>query len=318
MDKDLPLKIRVDIRNLWDSPNSSLHKSIADLKATLGHTITPLAQWSLLWSELGDTFPDKTTFVPSIVATTTVWYDQLLARLDDEAWAEELLTILEGHGGEITLRVQPASDMSTVWDKKLRVFVLNVAAVEPHRVSAALEKSFDHLFSPAKVDVEDEDWADVKTPPLPSSRSGDTATLPTAADGTPTCLPTVDQLPRPSDLFASKAPYTLIVTAGHDRLEIQCSHEPSLQLLHDYLKKHAKVNQNDSLRRPIYTLALFESDFCASVMDTLWVEHTMKWLRSINPTLVLAFVESVLGYELVSSTASTWMYRRQLVVERRR
>jgi hypothetical protein len=53
---------------------------------------------------------------------------------------------------------------------------------------------------------------------------------------------------------------------------------------------------------------LHDSDFCFGVMDLLTIEH---WSNrgTINPTIVLAFIEGVLGYQMVHTTGSHWIYR---------
>lgn len=58
-------------------------------------------------------------------------------------------------------------------------------------------------------------------------------------------LPVVASLPRPDELFL-QPPYHLSLTHGHQHIEVQCSHSPTLQLLADYLKRWCRVNHADS------------------------------------------------------------------------
>lgn len=94
---DRPLKVRVDIRDLWDSSKSSVNESVSSLNKILGHTITPRVEWPILWADLKERFPDNTIFVPTVVRYTIAWYERLSGRLDNEAyaeWTEQLLNVL--------------------------------------------------------------------------------------------------------------------------------------------------------------------------------------------------------------------------------
>lgn len=86
-----------------------MHEAIEALQGTLGHKIIPQVQWSLLWDELKDRFPDKTTFVPTICRITIAWYERLLWRLDSEnfpEWTEEVLGLLAQSGGTKYLHIE--------------------------------------------------------------------------------------------------------------------------------------------------------------------------------------------------------------------
>ncbi|KAK0471337.1 hypothetical protein EDD18DRAFT_1418366 [Armillaria luteobubalina] len=61
-------------------------------------------------------------------------------------------------------------------------------------------------------------------------------------------LPVLSSLSRPSDLFMSAVPYILTLSFRDEGLVVYCSHEPTLELLNEYLKKWAKTNAHDSLR----------------------------------------------------------------------
>jgi hypothetical protein len=92
-----PLKVRVDIRDLWDAPGAAVGKSVDSLYKTLGHKIIPEVEWPALWTDLADRFPEKEGFVPAVVAASTAWYERLLARLENSVyskWTDELLETL--------------------------------------------------------------------------------------------------------------------------------------------------------------------------------------------------------------------------------
>lgn len=59
----------------------------------------------------------------------------------------------------------------------------------------------------------------------------------------PEYLPLVGALPRPDDLLL-RPPYNLRVQASYETVTVECSHSPTLQLLHDYLAQWCRVNHN--------------------------------------------------------------------------
>ncbi|KAG7085572.1 hypothetical protein E1B28_003128 [Marasmius oreades] len=326
--ESLPLKVRADIRDLWDSPNSSLHESIVNLEKTLGHRIAAEAEWLVLWSSLQARFPDKSTFVPTVTRYAITWYERLLVRLEDDnhaAWIEELLNVLVECKRLSVLKVEPCqSDKNTTpymtWDANFGSFCLGIPTSDPSpsfRLAAILDGYFDNLFSgeARRSAAEDDDWADVavvEEKPLPPPSKAP------AAHPAPTeeRLPNVDTLARPNELF--KAITHIMVIKSHREdpfrnfLTVECSHQQSLELMSAYLTKWAKTNASDSLRRPVFKIELFESDFSPGILDILRIEPNMTYKKDINPTIVLAFVEGVLGYGMVhadTTSGSTWMYR---------
>ncbi len=148
-------------------------------------------------------------------------------------------------------------------------------------------------------------------------------------------LPVLSSLSRPSDLFTSTAPYILTISLYNrsedqtPRLVVNCSHEPTLKLLKGYLETWGKgagvclsflslvhadtitpQRQQSHLKS---NLTLVESEFYPGTMDTLIVSPKgLSWDRKgeVNPTVILAFIEGVVGYRMVSTTGSRWMYRR--------
>ncbi|KAK0458891.1 uncharacterized protein EV420DRAFT_1642605 [Desarmillaria tabescens] len=320
MNSEIPLKARVDIRDQWDSPNAPIHTSIATLQKTLGHKISPHAEWPALWSQLKDRFSDKSKFVPTVISIVVVWYERLLGRLDNDVyadWTEELLSALEGGA---SLRIEPAPPKvtrpTTTWDRKLRSFHLGIPNAEPMsqaRVASVFDKYFDDLFGETAGvadDQEDTEWAYVSSDPSSCSCFRLLPYPSTAGPSPSERLPVLSSLSRPSDLFTSTAPYILTITLrGREGLVVYCSHEPTLELLNEYLKKWAKTNTHDSLRRPIFKLTLVESDFCFGMTDTLVIEPYLSHHDGVNPTIVLAFIEGVVGYKMVYTTGSYWMYR---------
>ncbi|PBK67487.1 hypothetical protein ARMSODRAFT_311022 [Armillaria solidipes] len=123
----------------------------------------------------------------------------------------------------------------------------------------------------------------------------------------PEDLPDQYSLSPPSDLFTSTAPYILTVSlidkpGFSPSLVVDCSHEPSLNLLKRYLENWSNTSLTD-----------VESDLIPGKMDSLVVKASGSLLQrggKVNATVILAFIEGVLGYKMVSTTGSFWMYRR--------
>ncbi|KAJ7696571.1 hypothetical protein B0H17DRAFT_1198082 [Mycena rosella] len=321
MSKELPLKVRMDVRDLWDSSKSSVNDSVSALNKILGHTITPRVEWNVMWTDLKDRFPDNTIFVPTVVRYTIAWYERLSGRLENDAyeeWTEKFLDVLSDGSirKALSLHIEPAGPgvtrPSTKWNAKLATFHLCVPQTEPvsqSKLDSSFDKDFENLFN-TDIDAKDDDWADVEVETRTATVNPATISSPYEPPSV-VRLPVLDALARPLELFTSTGPYILIVEERGGMIVVQCSHEPSLELLAAYLNKWSKSNPNDSdsLKRSILKVELVESEYCFGLMDTLTVERTMaRNGNSINPTIILAFVEGVLGYKLTNTMGSCRTY----------
>jgi hypothetical protein len=86
----------------------------------------------------------------------------------------------------------------------------------------------------------DDEWANVdETGEAQSIRLKET-------DSGPDVLPNVETLSRPDILFRSLTPYMLnVALQSSNKLVVQGTHEPSLQLLSDYLQRWMKRDHRD-------------------------------------------------------------------------
>ncbi|KAK7022928.1 hypothetical protein VNI00_016818 [Paramarasmius palmivorus] len=319
----LPLKVRADIRDQWDSSKSSVKEAVENLNKTLGHQLTPEAEWSALWTSLQTRFPDKSTFIPTIVRYVIAWCERLLGRIENDgysAWTEELLNVLAE--SRRTLRPCPSDSTRpfTKWNATLGSFIIGIPNADPipqSRLTSIWDNCFESLFTdaePSSTLPAEDDWADVAEEPQQRQRVNASNTQP--FEHQVERLPTVNALARPNELFLSTAPHILMVHYRTDKITVECSHQPSLELLSNYLTKWNKTNPNDSARRPYYKYTLLESDFSFGVIDTLEIEPNMpRHVRPLNTTIVLAFIEGVLGYSMVHTTGSTWMYRSKTTLK---
>jgi hypothetical protein len=137
----------------------------------------------------------------------------------------------------------------------------NADAASPSQLTTAFDTDFANLFTDAPIL---DDIANL--PPTPMTASAPVA-APSAQTARPVPsnvvtaaqaidrLPSLDALPRPVGLLTSTAPYIMTVTAnGKDWMRIDCSHEPSLELLASYLKKWTKAITNDSERVCLFSI----------------------------------------------------------------
>ncbi|KAG6869935.1 hypothetical protein C0995_016162, partial [Termitomyces sp. Mi166 len=256
-----PLKICVDIRDLWESSKSDVQASIASLEKTLGHRIEPIIQWPILWNELKDRYPDKATFVPSIARIVNAWYSRLLWRLDSDnfpEWTEELLGHLSNGRKQLLIEPSPPphSRPKITWNFKTSSFYLNVPKLEPPRhskVVAAFDQDFDNVFNQGGASgPADEGWDDLAAEPSRTGAPGEprhAVTTHTVSEPLPVVdhLPGLGELSCPNEHFAATPPYILTLDAGNP-LVIRCSHDPTLELISSYFNRWGKQNTSDSLR----------------------------------------------------------------------
>ncbi|KAJ7215998.1 hypothetical protein GGX14DRAFT_442649, partial [Mycena pura] len=180
---------------------------------------------------------------------------------------------------------------STEWNTKLATFTLCIPKAEPvsqAKLDASYDKCFEYMFDPERQP----ETASDEHPPTSVTR-----------------LPVLDALARPPELFRLSGPYILVFEERGLQIVVQCSHEPSLELLAGYLTKWGKPNPMDSEKRNILKVELLESEYHYGMIDTLTIERNLGVTREpLNPTLVLAFIEGVLGYKLTSTNGSCRTY----------
>jgi hypothetical protein len=185
--------------------------------------------------------------------------------------------------------------------------------------------------SPVPAVAEDPEWADVSmhSPIIPqvSERQLRTHSHEEVADS----LPDIATIERPEELI-KKPPYWLIVRQERRNLIlIEGSHGPSLSVLEAYLKKWCRgevgrvdrvspvtlcsqplSNEVSWAQPPVVEIKLKESCFGLGLLhDTLVLETSRG--REISATLVLVFVENVLGYIPEpgrGSPGSIWEFKR--------
>ncbi len=230
------------------------------------------------------------------------------------------------------------------------------SASSPPTSSSQLLQDLDSIFTTSdQSKVEDEDWSAVHTPSTPTSDLDHSQAIltpsssfslpsrfPAGSQADPptklTSLPTLASLSRPDLLFQHSTPYIIHVrhernrqwnshpSGGStiqlpDRIIIQSTHEPSLKLMHDYFSKWTRSDPQTREKIPVMRHTLSPSCLVPGTSyDTLIIEpFSQVSARSgsvLNTALYLAFIESMLGYELSSrgsangNSGEFWELRR--------
>ncbi|KAK8116318.1 hypothetical protein PG984_012820 [Apiospora sp. TS-2023a] len=271
---DLPLKVRVGIRDSWSSDDAPVRQSLKKLRELLGLDVAVEPEWPLLLAALDDAYPDKQALVPAVAQCVRVLCDVLAAALQDEESNEEWIeTLLERAGGllRLFLEVQSskAEGLRLTWSNDRTGFVITLPRGQMPYLTELESVLRGQLLNCFKKDAGTsqsatlasrpaapaDDWADVSL----DAATGKAAVVETAREddrygntrsGPPAkaaydVLPDCNTLARPDDLLL-KPPYHLVVyDRGSGGVEVHCSHSPSLQLLNDYLKKWCRVNQQN-------------------------------------------------------------------------
>jgi hypothetical protein len=158
----------------------------------------------------------------------------------------------------------------------------------------------------AEVDTVNFDSASVFTPTITDRNI---ASRPAPLDS----LPNLNTIDRPEEL-TKRPPYYLYVRSSVDdrHIVVHGSHQASLELLAEYLKRWVKKNHKLTTKPDLAEVSLRGSSFgLATLFDRVEVVPQLNdgWTL-LSPTLVLVFVESVLGYRLTFQEGFVWHFRR--------
>ncbi|PPQ70402.1 hypothetical protein CVT24_013140 [Panaeolus cyanescens] len=354
----LPLRIRIAIRDEWDDPKSVLASKVAELKTKLGYEIVPglSTNWENFYKVLLPYYntpgTDNIHVVSRISEYAELFYETLSQLVDsrdlDDKWIKSLLGAL-GTGAEACRLTLDIADIEgprpyLSWVPGDGGFWMSIPRSPPAPKSVVVTGFQDDLLAPNFFYEEDEipdhhtpvqsgerkwvktDIADGKGDPsglegsasVPDISRMHVSSQPERGGATKRHLPAVKSLNRPLSLFKETAPYVMIVETTTSPLVVECSHQPSLELLADYLKTWGRQNPSDSLKRSFLKVELHESLFFAGLVDELTVEpfySTANQKRPINPTIILAFIEGVLGFRETHTTGKRWVYKMDVIVD---
>lgn len=126
----------------------------------------------------------------------------------------------------------------------LTLFLPKGGASEYRSISSRIGSDIEQVFSGKEApksqsapvgEILHEDFVDIA--PATATSKATTRVL---------SLPTLSTLPRPDNLFPTLLPYTLIVRRTGSGIDIEGSHQPTLELISEYFKRHARKNLNDT------------------------------------------------------------------------
>ena len=76
-----------------------MQKAMKELSDIIGIPVTIQWEWSMIWSQLENSFPDKTIFVPTMNSVISAWQSSLKTKLEDEhdeGWSDRFLEEVKG------------------------------------------------------------------------------------------------------------------------------------------------------------------------------------------------------------------------------
>ncbi|KAF5648685.1 cytochrome family 51 (sterol 14-demethylase) [Fusarium tjaetaba] len=332
----LPLKAKVSIRDNWEKHECRAQESMKKLKDVLGLEVHCEPQWQILVSELESFWEDKGELVSSVASFIHVWFEALTDLLDDEsheAWTDTLLTKVRELTSRLNLTVEVSENQrpSTKWSNAQLGFILYIPKDLTHQAAQYFGLFKEQLLEcfeenrPSKTlpihSTTGDEWADVGA----EDREEEPAKPPPTGSKTPAIdyLPDPNTLPKPSALF-QQAPYHLFVytslSSRSQKIEIECSHSQTLEVMAEYLKKWTMtiVNRTDKPPAVEITLNHAASGFgleCDKL--TLHCENRYGPIYNISAAAILNLVEGVFGYERVYGDSTSWHYRRDTPFKKR-
>ncbi|KAK4174506.1 hypothetical protein QBC36DRAFT_333522 [Triangularia setosa] len=316
----IPLKAQIAIRDQWQKKDGALQTTIKTLEELLGHEVDVEPEWHLLIAELDSYYPDKGNLVTIVTECVQVWARSMIELLDDsehEAWGEQLLEMVPSRL-RLFVAVADSDKGATSWSEQRRGFIVSLPKKQIFQPAELFPIFCGNLlicFNTDKKKTElpirdaqatvtpTDDWAEVEVNVDSSKPLSKVEFLPNAAS-----------LPRPDQLFL-RPPYYLTMTASTKRIEMHCSHSPTLQFLSDYLQRWCRVNRHDTTNPPAVQITLHQSAFGLGEMFNLLVlstEHT-RYTNEFQVTapMVAALIEGVLGYKLLPAQGG-WSFRRDV------
>ncbi|KAF7551234.1 hypothetical protein G7Z17_g5166 [Cylindrodendrum hubeiense] len=329
----LPLKAKVAVRDKWEKADSPVQTAIKEVKGLLGLDVHCEPEWPILISELEKVYEDKAQLIGALIGITQVWFATLAEIMDDstqDTWSEKVVEKINEVTSRlnVTLEVSETEQASTEWSDSRKGFLVLVPKVHVYQPA-----QFGSLFKDQLLDCFEEkkkpsqplpihsttgdEWADVGIDDTTERPA--TTVVSKGAASIVEYLPDPNTLPKPGTLLL-KPPYHLFIHAlGNNKLEIQCSHSATLEVLSEYLKRWCRINPNLTTKPPAVEITLNQGS-CGFGLTydtlTLYSENRYAGIFTVSPTLILHLVEGQFGYERVYSDATTWQYRRDTPFKR--
>ncbi|KAH8174831.1 hypothetical protein LIA77_06250 [Sarocladium implicatum] len=319
----LPLKIKLSLREHWDAPTSPAKRALHKLHEVLGLNVQCDPEWVIITSELRSSYDERgADLVVSVAGLIRGLCEAVIELADDETWADELWTRL-GDNGPKSLSIFPEVSSGSVdvpiarWDSPRRGIILSIPQTPITAPLECISSLKDNLLKAFEPQPSSNQWVQVDAAPDASAtveplrlQSLSIKEPRTTAQQPIQYLPDAASLPRPDELL-SRPPYYMIVRAvGELRIDVECTHSPTLDAIANYLKRWCRTNHSLSTKPPVVDIRLQPGSFGAGLVhDVLTLEASNQQFH-VSPTLILHLVESVFGYERTHTDTYSWQFQR--------
>jgi len=319
--KSLPMSARIQVRDNYGKDDSELAKNIAKLSKELSADVVFHLDWSEAWEKLGTSYKDNPQdFVQQLIHIGNDLVQSIQTVIDaNDAWGLSLLGKLEQAGKtQLDLYVKVDSNAKTaqpVWNPiestitlRLPLYTDTTHLYYPGSIRDAIPTIFDGNF-----DDSTSDHAPASSAPSssasqpvnePSSNNGGNKKISSA----PERFPPLSTIPQPSNLSKSTVPYWVTITTIGDSSKITGTHEPTIDLLAEYMEKWGNVTQNRTTSVKIERL---KSAFGQGNVGFV-VDRRTNFGPGPNEVLPLQLLQGPLGYEVTKTDGRTWVLKRSV------
>ncbi|KAH7147002.1 hypothetical protein B0J13DRAFT_500867 [Dactylonectria estremocensis] len=321
----LPVRVRMAIRDHWDSPDCMLQRNLAWFRSRHNFDVSVSMPWSTMVKVHEGFYSDREEATRALANCVASW-TQALRDLLESGMEDGLAEGLKSRGKiDAYPEMGESSKPSTTWSKDRDAFIIHLpneimpptselVSIFQNQIPAVFQPTH-HLTSSAPAQAEGSGTVGVSRGFYNDAAMALSPTdlPPHTAGPTITKIPNVNDLPKPDQLLA-KPPYYLILYAGvRTKVEVECSHTQTLVFLSEYLKQWCKANHDSPDKHVVVDVNLHPAAFGSGLQYdrlTLAVDDEDRSPFLVTPSVILALVEGVLGYSRVWVDGSIWTFRK--------
>jgi hypothetical protein len=241
-----PLPVKIAIRDTFDKDTSEVKQALKALNDEVGYDFNLVVPWADIHRDLSPLFTDVNTLVPSVCSALIAYMNRIVKLLDDQTFQDAFLEKMSSYvSRDIYVRVGEQQDMdSSEFDRNER-FTFSLPQSGPQwyrtmlpRVGHDLEDVFldrKPVAAPgggngvSVAAIAPNDWVDLDV---------GVATITNKIRS----LPTLYTLGKPESLFPSVLPYYVIASTSGAHINIESSHQKTIDLVHSYFQLHTRKN----------------------------------------------------------------------------
>jgi hypothetical protein len=241
-----PLPVRLAIRDTFDKDTSEVKSALKNLNGEVGYDFSLVVPWSDIHRDLSPLFTDVNTLVPSVCNALTAYLNRIAQLLDNQAFQDAFLEKMSSYvSRDIYVRIGEQEDLDSSEFDRNEKYTLSLPHAGPHwyrtmatRVGHDLEDVFldkKPIAAPGKsastpiTAIPSNDWVDLDV---------GVANIASKIRS----LPTLSTLGKPESLFPSVLPYFVIVSSPGSHINIESSHQKTIDLIHSYFQLHTRKN----------------------------------------------------------------------------